>query len=112
MGTCVQDRVHVEVQIVELGNIVTLNQLGDEGPSLRDKAEELRNSWKLVMDRNIGGFGSTYPLCRSAEEITTSDNKCADYWTTWRGHDFVVHTNYASKAKKEHITRPNRSGQV
>ncbi|KND96278.2 hypothetical protein QG37_07406 [Candidozyma auris] len=45
MRTRVKNRVHVKVQIVELGDVVTFDQSGDQRPSFRDEPEELWNTW-------------------------------------------------------------------
>ena len=48
MGAVVDNAVHVEVEIIELGNAVLGDQLRDSRIALREPSEELGDTWRSL----------------------------------------------------------------
>lgn len=45
MGAVVNNAVHVEIEVIELGNAVLGNQLRDSRVALREPSEEFGDTW-------------------------------------------------------------------
>jgi hypothetical protein len=48
VGAVVDDAVHVEVEVIELGNAVLGDQLRDSRIALREPPEELGDTWMAL----------------------------------------------------------------
>lgn len=49
MGAVMDDTVHIEVEVVELGDSILSNELRDGGIALREPAEELWDTWAMLV---------------------------------------------------------------
>lgn len=63
MGAVVDDAVHVEVEVIELGNAVLGDQLRNGRIALREPSEEFRDTWMSLsaMRARRRRWRSTYP---------------------------------------------------